>query len=249
MSKKRRRKKSGKRTLYYLMFSLLAVITLVILSNTVLFNLERVVIEGERDYSDDEIIAASGLEPGKNLFRTDLRLAGERILAALPKLDGAQCAISLPSSIVVTVKPAAAMAYVHTGNAAEFYQVSNGGRVMDVVTNPKSVKQVIIAGLEPEQAVPGEALVSSDEDKLAFLFTITDALNRTGSDYITSVDMTDLLSVEAYTRAGVKILLGKPFDLEEKLAVAKTLVAGELAGVKGVLDVTNPDQAVFLPET
>ena len=78
--RERRKKKGGSNVVYYVMTAILAVIIFSILSVTVLFNADRIVIEGESDYSDEQIITASGLEGTENLVRLNTAGIPERIL-------------------------------------------------------------------------------------------------------------------------------------------------------------------------
>ena len=68
--KKKRRKKKAKILFFTLLFILL-MMTLSILSMTVFFNADTILVEGNTRYSAEEILEAGGLKIGQNLFRLD----------------------------------------------------------------------------------------------------------------------------------------------------------------------------------
>lgn len=68
--KKKKRKKRA-RVLFFSLLFILLMITLAILSMTVFFNAETIIVEGNNHYSAEEILERGGLKIGQNLFRLD----------------------------------------------------------------------------------------------------------------------------------------------------------------------------------
>ena len=69
LSAAERRRRRRRRMFFFYIFLFLAVIgTAVTLSLTVLFRVERIEVQGESRYSAEQIVQASGLETGGNLF-------------------------------------------------------------------------------------------------------------------------------------------------------------------------------------
>lgn len=80
--KRRRRRRRGKMTLHYIFLLFFLLAAGITLSLTVFFEVESISVIGTDKYTQEEIIATSGLQVGENLFRTDLAAAKESVQKA-----------------------------------------------------------------------------------------------------------------------------------------------------------------------
>ena len=105
LSAAERRRRRRRRMFFFYIFLFLAVIgTAVTLSLTVLFRVERIEVRGESRYSAEQIMQASGLETGGNLFLTDTGAAAAAIEKALPYIGEAKVSRVLPSELSISVQ-------------------------------------------------------------------------------------------------------------------------------------------------
>ena len=245
---KKKRRRRGSNIIYYIIFLIIAVVTVSVLSTTVLFNTESIVIIGESEYTDAQIIAASELVGNENLIKLDLSPVPDRILEKLVKLDSVKAEKVFPTTIRITVEPSVPMAsFLYAG---QYYIISHSGRVMQIDSDTDGCMQII--GYRPAQSVKVGGFITAEDPKQDELIEqMNEAIERSGIGDITSLDITDSLGIELTYENRVYIKIGAPLDIDEKLTIAKTLLnegyIGENEKVR--LDITDRDHAVQRPVT
>lgn len=246
--RERRRKKGGSNVVYYVLVAILAVIIFSILSVTVLFNADRIVIEGESDYSDEQIITASGLEGTENLVRLNTAGIPERILDKLVTLDSVKVDKVFPSTIKITVERSVPMAEFYYGG--KNYVISHIGRVMQIDSSKADCMQIL--GYKPaESVIVGGFITAEDPEQDKLIAEISAAVEKAEIDNITTVDISDSLSIVMTYDDRVVIHLGSILQIDEKMRIIRELVFnGYIADTEHVtLDVTDPTRARQRPIT
>ena len=246
--RERRKKKGGSNVVYYVMIAILAVIIFSVLSVTVLFNADRIVIEGESDYSDEQIITASGLEGTENLVRLNTAGIPERILDKLVTLDSVKVDKVFPSTIKITVERSVPMAEFYYGG--KNYVISHIGRVMQIDSSKADCMQIL--GYKPaESVIVGGFITAEDPEQDKLIAEISAAVEKAEIDNITTVDISDSLSIVMTYDDRVVIHLGSILQIDEKMRIIRELVFnGYIADTEHVtLDVTDPTRARQRPIT
>lgn len=116
----KRKRKRGKGRLGPL-FKLLcagAVAVALTMGATVFFQVETVAVTGNSRYSQEEIIKATGIQTGDNLFRMNKYQIAHQVLQGLPYVEELTIRRALPSTIVITVKEWDAVARVEAPGAS-----------------------------------------------------------------------------------------------------------------------------------
>ncbi len=120
----KRKRKRGKGRLGPL-FKLLcagAVAVALTMGATVFFQVETVAVTGNSRYSQEEIIKATGIQTGDNLFRMNKYQIAHQVLQGLPYVEELTIRRALPSTIVITVKEWDAVARVEAPGASAAVQ-------------------------------------------------------------------------------------------------------------------------------
>lgn len=78
----------------------------------VFFRVQTIEVLGAVSYSDEEIIEASGVEIGDNLFFINRFSASSLIFSRLPFVEEASIERVMPNKIIITVSESSAMAYI-----------------------------------------------------------------------------------------------------------------------------------------
>ena len=120
----KRKRKRGKGRLGPL-FKLLcagAVAVALTMGATVFFQVETVAVTGNSRYSQEEIIKATGIQTGDNLFRMNKYQIAHQVLQGLPYVEEITIRRSLPSTIVITVKEWDAVARVEAPGTSAVVQ-------------------------------------------------------------------------------------------------------------------------------
>lgn len=246
--RERRKRKGGSNVVYYVMTGILAVIIFSVLSVTVLFNAERIVIEGDSDYSDEQIITASGLEGTENLVRLNTSGIPERILDKLVSLDSVRVDKVFPSTIKITVTRSVPMAeFLYDGKN---YVISHIGRVMQIDTEKVDCMQIL--GYKPaESVIVGGFISAEDPEQDKLVSDISTAVEKAEITDITSVDISDSLAIVMTYDDRVVIHLGSILQIDEKMRIIKELLFnGYIAETEHVtLDVSDTNKAIQRPIT
>lgn len=111
-----RKRKRGRRR-FSLLFKLLcgaALVAAATLGATVFFQVETIAVAGNSRYSSQEVIDASGVQVGDNLFQMNKNQISQRILQQLPYIGAVSPQRSLPSTLTIQVTEIAAAARIET---------------------------------------------------------------------------------------------------------------------------------------
>ena len=79
---------------------------------TVFFQVEQVQVSGNARYTQEEIVACTGIKPGDNLFRMNKFAIQDHVLEEMPYLENILIRRKLPSTITVTVEEWGAVAQI-----------------------------------------------------------------------------------------------------------------------------------------
>ena len=96
---KRGKRRKRNMSLYYATVILIVMVIFAILSVTVFFKVENVIVTGSSIYSVQEIVSVSGIEGGENMIRKNMGKAAERITEQLIYIETAKISRKLPSSV------------------------------------------------------------------------------------------------------------------------------------------------------
>lgn len=122
----------------------------VILSMTVLFKIDTVVITGASDYTTDEILTACEIQGGENLIRTSMKKSAEKIESRLIYVEKAELKRKFPSTLEINITPA-----VETVSAeynGKFCLLSAGGKILDITDAPVP-ETIVIYGAQPQKVL------------------------------------------------------------------------------------------------
>ena len=194
-----RRRRRGNSGFLYKLLSVLAICAAVVLALTLFFRVDSIVVTGEERYSADEIIAATGIEEGDNLFLLNKYDAARNIADALPYIDIEDIWIrrDLPDTLLIDVKECGTpLAAVQDGSA---WLVSPRGRIVDQVPAAQAADYGVIDGcplLAPSVGTP-MALAAEYADRQESLLALLAALD--GADALDRVDAIHLGDPERLT--------------------------------------------------
>lgn len=123
-SVRHKRKRKRRRSRFGVLFKLLCGVALVAaltFGATVFFQVETIAVTGNSRYTQEEIISASGVEVGDNLFRMSKKQISEQILHQLPYVESVSILRGLPSTLTfqVTEWDAVAQVEVYSGSSAQ----------------------------------------------------------------------------------------------------------------------------------
>jgi hypothetical protein len=224
----------------------LVVIALLIAAVAVFFRLASFEIVGETAYSRAEIINASGLSVGDNLYFFNKFAVQEKMCETLPYLGRVRITRSLPKTLVITVEETSAVAAVETD--AEWVLINAEGKALERVDSPEDLCQ--INGIRLATGEPGRIIKTDPASAADTLIAILSVLHENGNLHsFTSFTVDGAFSVKAVYADRIRVDLGLVSDNVYRKALALAKILERLDDdVAGTLDMTGSEYR-FIPDT
>ena len=143
--------------------ALVMIFLVVILVMSLFFRVSEIEVVNASDYTDQEIIVASGIEKGVNLFFVDRFSAASMIFADLPYMDTISIRRQLPNKIVIQAEGSAPAAWLMLDD--EYWFIDRNGRALGTTTALKAEAYPEIRSLETITVIPGEDMIVEGDRK------------------------------------------------------------------------------------
>ena len=221
----RRQQSRVKQLISYGVIALVVLGALIALSLTILFPINEIDVTGSGHYPNEQVIAASGLEMGKNIIVCKVDQVSDTLSKALPYIDHAEVKRSISGRITITVTET-------TGKYAVLYGeqcviLNETGKILEIASGEEAVKYAVVLKATVEKPVPGTTAVFGDGVSLEKLLMLGNSLAAASIDKITSIDLTNMSDVIVTYDARLKLQLGTLSGLNRKLALAQRVINRE----------------------
>lgn len=239
--RKRKKKKGGA---LFAPVSFLIICVALVFGMSVFFRVSTIGVEGNAIYSPEEIIAASGIEKGDNLFFINQFSAISRIYAKLPYVEKAAIDRSLPNKLTIVVIESRAVAWV----AAEdgYWAIDRSCKLLSKVESDALQGLIRIDGLTPIAPEAGKVIAPGEAEtpKVNYLSAIlqqVDALNLRGQ--ISYIDINGITNPSFDYLGRFVVKLGGNENLEYKFQCLLSAVEALSEGDRGTLDLSIDKRA------
>ena len=242
-SNKRKRRNRGRYGFLYKVLSLIIILVVVAAGCVVFFRVGEVTVTGVKRYTAQEIIDASGVEKGDNLFLVGGSRTAQRIYSSLPYVDEVNTRHVLPDSLVITVTERTPAAVIQGDGG--WWIVDAKGMILEGITRAEQAGVAKVTGLTALLPAVGTALAVEDADSLRLeaLLSLLRALEqRNMLSKISVVDLTAAaeLSMVYDDRLTVKMRLLDEDEFPEQVrdfaAILEQGIVQE--NEQGILDMT-----------
>ena len=129
----------------------------VILVMSLAFRVSKIEVINASEYTDEEIIRASGVERGANLFFVDRFKAASMIFSDLPYMDTVSITRQLPNKIVIQAEGSAPAAYMVIDE--EYWLLDRSGKMLGTTDSLTAGNYPEIRSLEPMTVIEGEDML------------------------------------------------------------------------------------------
>lgn len=230
-----------RRILIYSGIFLVVLIIGVALSLTVLFKTEKIKVEGDEYYYEDQIVAFSNVQLQQNIFIAAIGGTPEEIVNNLPYVEDASISFNIPDTVVIKVTNAIPSYVIKYAN--EFLIVSAKGRIIDRrADNPSELPELFCEELKSTEI--GDYVSFSDNNIPDILEDVSESLNNNEVENIVGFDVTDTANITLNYDNRISINLGLPEDLDYKIRTAMAIINEKLDpnntdSISGTLDVST----------
>lgn len=250
-SNKRKQRNRGRFGLLYKVLSLIIILAAIAAGCVVFFRVGEITVSGMDRYTAQEIIDASGVEEGDNLFLVGGAGTAQKIYSSLPYVDEVNIRHALPDGLVITVTERTPAAVVQGGEG--WWIVDAKGKILEQVASAGQTKVAEVSGLTALLPAVGTTLAVEDNEgfRLESLMDLLTALEERGIlGEVSDIDLTSAAEVTMVYdgRLRVKMRMSDDFMWQTRV-LTESLAQGIIQpNERGVVDLTL-EQPRFIPET
>lgn len=157
------RKKRGRMGGLYRVVAVLLVLVAVSAGCVVFFRVRTIQVEGAVRYTQEEIVAASGLEEGSYLALLDTVTMARQIRAQLPYVERAAIRRALPDTVVITVEESAVAAAVKS--QGQWWLINAAGKLLEAVGDSGAEGHPQLTGIDLVTPAPGMTAMVAEEEE------------------------------------------------------------------------------------
>lgn len=246
----KRRKNRIKRILTGLFFFIFLAAVAVTLCFTVFFKVSVITVEGETQYSAEEIIKSSAIKQGESLFGFSTQEVSSSITQSLPYIGKATVKRSIPDTVTIVVESAEPSCAMKTDTG--YILLDKDQKVLEKTDKiDSSIPVIALSGVE--KADVGFPIKLKDTQVMSSFSLVVSSAEKAGLN-VTSYDLSDSSNIKIICENGeVTLKLGKVSTdtIDRKLLLASEAIKKEKENgnsVKGTFDLTYDGKAYFSPE-
>ena len=195
---------------------LLLAVFFIVVTQTTVFNVKRIIVSGNSEVSKDKIVLASGIVIGENIFKLDTKNAKENLLLH-PYIDAIEINRKLPDKINIKINERKEIACIKHMNS--YVYMGSNKLVLDILKEKKDNKIPLVLGVEIESPSIGSRVVYKKKTKEESK-KITKAL-ETFSDKGLKNQVKEInfnkKDIDITLNSGVKVAFGQAFKIEYKV--------------------------------
>ena len=226
----RRKKKARREAVLIVSLAVLACVA-VLLCMLAFIKVGTVVVENTAvRYSNEQIIAASGVKEGDSLFSVNKKAVAQNIEKALPYIGSVTVKTKLPGTLTISVEYTRPKMCVMMDDGYALMDVK--GKVLQTGVSALPDYIAVVTGATVLKAVPGETAEFLDPDLLKYVTDLAAAFEEKGITRLTALDLSDLTDVVAEIDYSVEVRFGAVTKVADKLEFGKTVIDETLRDVK-----------------
>ena len=247
-SKYNRKRARGRFSFLYKLLALVVICGAIAVALTLFFKVETTPVIGSVRYSPEEVLEASGIQVGDNLFLMNKFNAAESITAKLPYVESVQIRRQIPSTLQIYVTECTAPAAVKQGNTV--WLISGAGKIVDSLGVAAWKDYPQITGIDLIDPAIGQTIqVESEvENVQPLLFSLLQQLaEKEMLADVQAIRMEDPSVITLRYLDRFDVIFGYDADFAYKLDYLRAVVERLENNETGSIDMTQNDKASFIP--
>ncbi len=241
-------RKKKKKSAVFAPLSFLLVLVAFVFGVGVFFRVQTIEVVGQESYTPQEIIEASGIDVGDNLFFIDRAGASSRIYSRLSQVEDANVEPVMPNKLIIRVRESTAVAYVEWEGT---YWVVTGNCKMLKSAGPEELSGLIhVLNLTPQDPEAGKPMKVAEEDnlKLSYLQELLGAveeLNMAGD--VDQLDMSNPANPTFQYQGRFTVRMGSNDNTDYKLRMLLSGVPQLTPQETGTINLSDGVTVRFTP--
>lgn len=220
----------------------------VLLALSVFFRVSKITVDGNGYYTEKQIVEASGIEKGDNMFFVNRFSAASRIFGKLPYVQEVTISRKLPNRVVIEITESQELAYVPVGES--YWAIDSNCKVLEKIDSKTAKDLIRIDGISLKK--PSEGVViepkSGDDDKIEYLAAILNEIQgRQMMKDISSIDISSVANPSFDYMSRFTVKLGANENVDYKFGLLASAVEKLDSSEYGVIDLSIDRQAHFSP--
>lgn len=230
-----------RRILGYTVICASIIIIGVILSFTVLFKSEEVIIQGNELYEESTILQLADINQGDNIFVATLFGNTDAVVDRLPYVKEAKVSFQIPDKIIVKIthdEP-----YYALKSDGDVYLINENGRILEKTDKVKKGLMTVTADSLQEAEVGGYVSYKKSNITNA-VQEIANCLREHNYTGVTAINVKKMSQISITYDDRILIKIGLPEDIDYKIRTAFTIITQKLdpnntGQIKGILNVSE----------
>ena len=225
------------RSSLYAPLALILIAAAAIVFLSLFFRVSIIQVKNDTVYTDEEIMAASGIEKGVNLLFINNFSAVSSIYATMPYVESVSLKRAMPNRIILEVTGSEAAACVSFGD--DYWLINASGKLLEKIDARAARSFIRVEGMEPLQPVAGEIMTVSEENTGTdvFLYELLGQFRlRNIVKKIDWVDLSDLNDPRFSYDGRYTVILSSTTDLSRRLSLIESAIAQLAEGDAGTLE-------------
>lgn len=244
-----RGKRKRRKNVFFGPIAFIIICAALALALSVFFRVSTITVEESAYYTDNEIIEASGLEAGDNLFFINKSAVISRIFSKLPYIAEASVERVMPNKVVIHVADTTTVGYVSLDS--DKWVIDKYCKLLERSDLARVQGMIEIKSVTPVSPTVGEKLAAGLEEsaKLEYLAEIVYELaERDMIKDITVIDMDNISNPEFYYLGRFTVKLGRHENTDYKLEVLLSAVSQLSESETGTMDLSIGKPVYFRPD-
>jgi cell division protein FtsQ len=215
----------------------------------VFFRVQTIEVRGGVSYTDEEIIEASGIDEGDNLFFINRISASSRIFSRLPFVEAASIERILPNEIIITVEESSAVAYVNW--EGQSWMMTGNCKLLGTGQTSEVQGLIQVKNVTPVSPSAGETLVvdASESLKLTYMQELLHAMEQLGMvGDVSELDMQNAANPTFRYLDRFTVKMGANDNTEYKLRMLLSAMGQIDSDMMGTVDLSEGTTVHVSPE-
>ncbi len=263
----RKRRLRARKIMRFLLFVLIMT-GIIIFAQSSYFIVEKIDVQGNKKYTNSEIILKTGLVPGKNIFN----MLGEKpknllafrfqdleqeVYQSMPYVKTVSIRPALPATIRIKVQERTP--YAILDNKGQNLLIDREGYVLEVLDNKsEQLKSFFkITGMSYDGFKVGQAVNFKDNGSLTDLLAFCDVLSKSDRDSKTKlykqvkiIDLSDIYGISVNFDNRIIVKFGDLEEADYQIGVFRYLLENKIdKKQEGTLDFTKGSNPYFVPKS